>query len=134
MTDQAVFEEYTGFTDKEVKSLCERFDMDFSQTNNWYDGYPDIVQMLGGSHVKVNTLSFQNDMRTFKTKPYVQKPALVIELKYNKSVSTAIRQIKDRHFAQALEGYTGEILLIGINYDKNDKSKSHSCIIEKFHI
>ena len=34
-----------------------------------YDGLrADIVQMLGGAHIKVNTLSFQNDMRNFKTK------------------------------------------------------------------
>lgn len=39
MIDQNVFEEYTGFTEQEVKELCKRFDMDFAQTSNWYDGY-----------------------------------------------------------------------------------------------
>ena len=39
MIDQNVFEEYTGFTEQEVKELCQRFDMDFAQTSNWYDGY-----------------------------------------------------------------------------------------------
>lgn len=304
MIDQNVFEEYTGFTEEEVKELCQRFDMDFAQTSNWYDGYrfrqyqhvynprsvvaamkcrhfsnywtatetyealklymdmdfdglrSDIVRMLGGECVKVNTLSFQNDMRTFKTKDdvltllihlgylgyhaelkeafipnkeiagefenamsvsgwteimrilkaseklledtlhcdaesvakgldqahtevasiltyndenslgcaislayysarkdyrlirelptgrgfadivflplsFTGKPALVIELKYDKSAVTAIEQIKERHYVQALEGYTGEILLIGVNYDKNDKRKHHSCVIEK---
>lgn len=29
MTDQDVFEEYTGFTEDEVKELCERYNMDF---------------------------------------------------------------------------------------------------------
>lgn len=304
MIDQNVFEEYTGFTEQEVKELCKRFDMDFAQTSNWYDGYrfrqyqhvynprsvvaamkcrhfsnywtttetyealkiymdmdfdglrSDIVRMLGGDRVKINTLSFQNDMRTFKTKddvltllihlgylgydadlkeafipnkeisgefenamsvggwaeimrilraseklledtlhcdeesvaigldrahteaasvltyndenslgcaislayysarkdyrlirelptghgfadivflplPFTGKPALVIELKYDKSAVTAIEQIKERHYVQALEGYTGEILLIGVNYDKDDKRKHHSCVIEK---
>ena len=63
--------------------------------------------------------------------PSVNKPALVIELKYGKSAAAAIQQIKDRHYTQALEGYVGEILLVGVNYDKKDKSKRHSCIIEK---
>lgn len=63
--------------------------------------------------------------------PMTQKPALVIELKYNKSADTALQQIKDRGYAQALEGYSGEVLLIGINYDKNSKNKQHSCVIEK---
>lgn len=63
--------------------------------------------------------------------PFSNKPALVVELKYNKSASTAIRQIKDRKYIQALEGYSGEILLVGVNYDKSDKNKHHSCVIEK---
>lgn len=303
MTDQSMFEEYTGFTEKEVVELCQRFHMDFSQTSNWYDGYrfrqfkhiynprsvvaamrcgsfsnywtatetyealkiymdmdfdglrSDIVRMLGGEPVKVNTLSFQNDMRTFKTKadvltllihlgylgydwetketfipnkeiggefenamstggwaevmkvlkasdtllkdtllcdeekvargldqahtevasiltcndenslscaislayysarndykiirelpaghgfadvvflplPSVRKPALVIQLKYDKSAAAAIKQMKDRDYPQALKGYAGEIFLVGVNYDKQDKNKKHSCIIE----
>ena len=304
MTNQKVFEEYTGFTEQEVRQLCERFGMDFDQTSNWYDGYrfrkfrhiynprsvveamscqdffnywtstetyealkiymdmdfdglrQDIVKMLGGSRVSVNTLSFQNDMRNFKTKddvltllihlgylgydsetkeafipnkeiigefenamsvggwsevmnvlraseklledtlngeeesvaealdrahmevasiltyndenslgaaigvayysarkdyrlirelqtgrgfadivflplPAVNKPALVIELKYDKSARAAIQQIKDRQYTQALEGYVGEILLVGINYDREKIDKQHSCVIEK---
>ena len=305
MTNQYVFEEYTGFTEEEVKSLCVRYDMDFEKTGSWYDGYRfrkfkhiynprsvvsamsfqdfasywtatetydalkvymdmdfdglrgDIVKMLGGGSVRVNTLSFQNDMRNFKTKddvltllihlgylgydsetkeafipnkeiigefenamsvggwaeimrilraseklledtlsgeeekvaegldrahmeaasiltyndenalgaavglayysarkdyrlvrelpagkgfadivflplPCVKKPALVVELKYNKNAEAAIRQIKDRKYTQALEGYVGEILLVGINYDKDNKEKPHSCVIEKW--
>ena len=304
MTDQYAFEEYTGFTEDEVKALCRRYNMDFAHTSNWYDGYrfrkfkhiynprsvvaamknrvfssywtstetyealkvymdmdfdglrSDIVQMLAGESIKVNTLSFQNDMRNFRTKddvltllihigylgydaeakqafipnkeiigefenamsvggwpevmnvlkasekllkdtlnndeqsvaegldrahaeaasiltyndenslacaiglayysarkdyrlirelpagcgfadivflplPSAGKPALVVELKYNKTADSAIQQIKDRRYTQALEGYTGEILLVGINYDINNKNKQHSCIIEK---
>lgn len=304
MTDQRALEEYTGFTEDEVKALCRRFDMDFEETSNWYDGYKfrrfqhiynprsvvaamlcqnfsnywtstetydalkiymdmdfdglraDIVEMLGGGRIKVNTRSFQNDMRTFETKddvltllihlgylgydskereafipnreiieefenamsvggwtevmnvlkaserllndtlrcdeksvaegldrahtevasiltyndenslgcaislayysarkdyklirelpagrgfadvvflplPFSKKPALIVELKYNKSADTAIQQIKEKHYTQALEGYSGEILLVGINYDKDSKDKPHSCVIEK---
>lgn len=304
MTDQGVFEEYTGFTEREVMELCERFDMDFTETRSWYDGYmltefrhiynprsvvgamqrrrfsnywtstetyealkiymemdydglrADIIFMLGGGRVKVNTRSFQNDMRNFKTKddvltllihlgylgydskeeeafipnkeiigefenamsvggwsevmrvlkaseklledtllcreknvaegldrahtevasiltyndenslgcaiglayysarkdymlirefpsgrgfadvvfvplPSSGRPALVIELKYDKTANAAIQQIKDRNYTQALEGYTGEVLLVGINYDKEKPDKPHSCVIEK---
>ncbi|MDE7424470.1 MAG: ATP-binding protein [Lachnospiraceae bacterium] len=304
MINQYVFEEYTGFTEDEVKELCERYGMDFAETGSWYDGYrfkkfkhiynprsvvaamtsgdfssywtstetydalkvymdmdydglrTDIVQMLGGGHVKVNTLTFQNDMRNFKVKddiltllihlgylgydseteeafipnkeiarefenamsvsgwpevmsilkaseklledtlrgdgesvaraldkahtevssiltyndenslgcaiglayysarkdyklirelptgrgfadvvflplPHTKNPALVVELKYNKTAESAIQQIKNRQYTQALEGYTGEILLVGINYDKEKVDKTHSCVIEK---
>lgn len=304
MIDQNFFEEYTGFTDDEVKTLCGQYNMNFSEAGNWYDGYrfirfrhvynpksvveamhrrrfsnywtstetydalkiymdmnfdglrADITRMLGGDSVKVNTASFQNDMRNFKTKddvltllihlgylgydaetreafipnreiieefenamsvggwpeimrilkasekllddtlrcdekqvaeglgrahteaasiltyndenslscaiglayysarkdyrlirelpaghgfadivflplPAAGKPALIIELKYDKSANTAINQIKDRNYSRALEGYSGEVLLVGVNYDKESKNKPHSCIIEK---
>ncbi len=304
MTDQGGFEEYTGFTDQEVKALCRRFEMDFNEVTRWYDGYiltqfphiynpksvtealrrrsfsnywtatetyealkrymdmdfdglrTDILQMLSGGRVKINTRRFQNDMRSFKTMddvltllihlgylgydsttkeafipnreiveefenamsvggwetimrilraseklledtlkenaegvalgldrahteaasiltyndenslgcaiglayysarkdykllrelpagkgfadivflplPHTAKPAMIVELKSDKSAATAIQQIKDRKYSQALEDYIGEILLVGINYDKNAPSKPHSCIIER---
>ncbi len=304
MTDQRMLEEYTGFTEEEVKELCARYDMDFEEASHWYDGYQfrkyrhiynpksvveamlsrifsnywtstetydalkiymdmdydglrsDIVQMLGGGRVRTDTRSFQNDMRNFRTKDdvltllihlgylgydaeaeeafipnreiirefetamnvsgwdevmrvlkaserllqdtlegdaesvaagldrahtevasiltyndesslgaaislayysakkdyklirefpsgkgfadvvflplrHTGRPALVVELKYDNSVSSALQQIKDRHYTQALEGYAGEILLVGINYDKDNVNKPHSCIIEK---
>ena len=62
--------------------------------------------------------------------PHTDKPAIVMELKYGKSADSAVQQIKDRNYAQALEGYSGKILLVGINYDREDKDKPHSCVIE----
>lgn len=305
MTDQSIFEEYTGFTEGEVKELCRQYDMDFAETGSWYDGYQfrrfkhvynprsvvaamksryfsdywistetyealkvymemdfdglrsDIVRMLGGERISVNTHSFQNDMCTFRTRddvltllihlgylgydaekketfipnreiagefenamsvggwgevmrilkasdrlledtlrldaesvaagldrahtevasiltyndentlccaislayysarkdyrmvrempaghgfadvvflplPMVQKPALIIELKYGGSADAAIQQIRDRQYPRALEGYAGEILLVGVNYDKDNRNKPHSCVIERF--
>ena len=307
MTDQDVFEEYTGFTESEVKGLCDRYGMDFDETRDWYDGYvltefqhiynpksvveamrrhtfsnywtstetydalktymdmgfdglrSDIVQMLGGGRVKVNTRSFQNDMRNFRTKddvltllihlgylaydsltkeafipnreiieefenamsvggwpevmgilkesdkllkdtlncdaesvargldrahtevssiltyndenslacaigiayysarkdyklirempsgrgfadivflplPHAGKPAMVVELKYGKTAESAIQQIKDRQYTQVLEGYIGDVLLVGINYDRDSADKPHSCVIEKIKV
>ena len=68
------------------------------------------------------------------TAPFSKKPALVVELKNDKSARTAIQQIKDRQYTQALEGYSGEILLVGVNYDRDNKNKPHSCAIEKLTI
>lgn len=58
----------------------------------------------------------------------VEKPAIVLELKYKKEVDTAISQIKGKKYVSKIEPYTGNILLVGINYDK--KEKLHTCIIE----
>ena len=59
-------------------------------------------------------------------------PALVLELKWNKAVEGAISQIKSKRYVSALEGYKGNILLVGINYEK--KSRKHQCRIEKIEI
>ncbi len=66
--------------------------------------------------------------------PYrdVNKPAIVIELKYNHDAAGAIEQIKNRNYAGRLLKYTGKVLLVGINYAKNDPMKKHHCIIESF--
>ena len=63
--------------------------------------------------------------------PYVpDKPALIIELKKNKCVESAIEQIKDKKYFSELEHYFGNLLFVGINYD--EKLKKHSCKIESF--
>ena len=86
----------------------------------------------------------------------VSKPALVIELtneredsgacsryperggsrqsqlKFNHSADTAIDQIKRKEYPAKIADYTGDILLVGINYDK--ESKQHTCKIESYTI
>ena len=57
-------------------------------------------------------------------------PALLVELKWNKKAETALQQIKDKKYVQAVSDYTGKILLVAIAYDK--KNKEHDCIIEEF--
>lgn len=59
-----------------------------------------------------------------------EMPALLVELKWNKKATTALQQIKDKKYVQAIVGYTGNILLVGISYDK--KNKEHTCIIEEY--
>ena len=296
-------EEYVGFTEMEVKELCQKFGMDFDEISQWYDGYSftefnhvynpkavveamlsghcsnywtktetyealkiyidmnydglreDIISLLGKAYIEINTKTFQNDMKTFFTKDdvltllihlgylayleethevfipnkeiieefesamsvsgwndvievlkssdkllkdtllcmservaealdkahtevssvltyndensmscaislayysarkyyrmirelptgrefadivflplkTVDKPAMVVELKYDKDAKAAIRQIKEKNYTQAFEDYSGEILLVGINYDKG--TKKHSCVIERY--
>lgn len=303
MTFQGALAQYVGFTESEVRKLCERYDMDFDETKKWYDGYyledigsiynprsvvsamrfgkfqhywnqtetfealrsyidmnfeglkDAVIDMMNGSGVSVNTRSFTNDMVTFHSRDdvltllvhlgylgyrsdteevfipnheilneyvtsisnsdwgevsralknskaaleavwngnefsvakaveeahyessYLQyndenalsytislafyvarnyytvirelptgkgradiiylprkqfsgKPALLIELKWNKSAESAINQIKERHYPKALETYTGNLFLVGINYD--EKTKEHSCRIETY--
>ena len=64
-------------------------------------------------------------------KLHMDKPAVVIELKWNQTTSGVIAQIKDKHYVDALKDYRGNLLLAGINYNK--KTKKHTCVIEKMH-
>ena len=56
-------------------------------------------------------------------------PALLIELKWNQKAETAVSQIKNRNYPESLQQYVGDILLVGISYDKKDKR--HRCKMER---
>lgn len=62
--------------------------------------------------------------------PYLPNiPAMVIELKHNKCADSALRQIKEKNYCQALNQYKGDLLFVGISYD--EKTKEHQCKIER---
>lgn len=56
-------------------------------------------------------------------------PAMIVELKWNQTAEGAIKQIKEKDYPSLIREYTGDILLVGINYDED--TKKHSCKIEK---
>ena len=56
-------------------------------------------------------------------------PALIIELKWNKSSEGAIDQIKRNNYPAVLKDYGSEVVMVGINYDA--RTKEHSCVIER---
>ena len=300
MTDASPIEEFTGFTEQEVRQLCEQYNMSFSETKKWYDGYcvdgvsiynpksvveamlrgkfsnywtqtetyealkiyiqsnefgvqDVILKLLAGEKEKIDTTTFSNDMVTFATKDDVltllvhlgyltydaetkeiwipndevmeqfistvkvmgwgsvvtaletsekllqatlsgdeqtvaelieqahqanasilkyndenalscvislayysaQKnytlhrempagkgfadivfepnrncnlPALIVELKWGHSAEEAVEQIKRKDYLDCLQNYHGEVLLVGVNYDKE---KHHTCKMER---
>ena len=65
----------------------------------------------------------------FRPRKNNSNPAMIVELKYDKSAEGALAQIKKKQYTDCLKDYSGEILLVGINYDK--ENKSHTCCIEK---
>lgn len=69
------------------------------------------------------------DMVFLPRRSHLDKPALVVELKWNQSTDNAIAQIEEKRYPYALKNYNGEVLLVGINYDK--KTKQHQCKIKK---
>ena len=69
------------------------------------------------------------DMIFCPHKDCMDKPALIVELKWDRDANGAITQIKERKYMQALDDYQGEVLLVGISYDT--KHKIHECVIEQ---
>ena len=61
----------------------------------------------------------------------VSTPAIIVELKYNDTTDTAIDQIHRQQYSKKVSEYTGDILLVGISFDR--KTKVHDCRIETWH-
>ena len=55
-------------------------------------------------------------------------PALIVELKWGHSAEEAVEQIKRKDYLDCLQNYHGEVLLVGVNYDKE---KHHTCKMER---
>ena len=60
---------------------------------------------------------------------HFNKPAVIMELKWDKSAKGAISPIKEKQYVDALKEYQGNLLLVGINYEKD--TKTHTCVIEQ---
>ena len=56
-------------------------------------------------------------------------PAMIVELKVKGTADTALDQIREKRYFAGLEKYEGNLLLVGVSYDR--KTKRHECLIEK---
>ena len=91
--------------------------------------------MLAGENVSINTGTFTNDMTNFSTKDDVL--TLLVHLGYltydseNETVTIPNKEVS-QEYINARKDYRGNLLLAGINYERN--TKTHSCVIEKITI
>ena len=60
----------------------------------------------------------------------MESPAIVVELKFRQDADAAIDQIKRRQYPAKVAQYTDNLLLVGINYDRD--TKQHTCHIETY--
>ena len=67
-----------------------------------------------------------------KTEYINDYPALVVELKWNKNADTAMQQIRERQYPNSLLQYTGNILLVAINYDEKTKELKIKMVVIKY--
>lgn len=65
--------------------------------------------------------------------PYVPNtPAMIIELKNNKSAESALQQILDKKYDDILRNYRGNLLFVGVSYDPS--TKKHECKIQEYEV
>ena len=95
-----------------------------------------IANLLQGKHhLQDKSLTLEKSLAVFSLhalyipRRNVSKPAMIIELKFNNSADIAIDQIKRKQYPAKIAEYTGDILLVGINYDK--EAKLHTCKIKR---
>ena len=122
-----------------VAGIIEKIHMEYASVIQ-YNNENSLSSVLGIAYLSAMQYYFKPvrelpsgkgyaDLVFLPKREYSDIPALVVELKWNESANTAITQIKERKYTETLKGYTGEILCVGISYDK--KKKKHQCIIEK---
>lgn len=106
----------------ENKLIAMRFLWEFTLTLEWKSAMKDYILIrelpTGEGFADIAFLPRQN----------TDSPAMLVELKYDHSVESAIDQIKAKKYAGKLMEYSGNVLLVGISYDK--KTKQHLCKIE----
>ncbi len=66
----------------------------------------------------------------FWPKKTTGKPAMIVELKWTGGADSALSQIKEREYFEPFETYGGDVLLVGIHYDR--RTKCHRCVMEKW--
>ena len=96
----------------------------------WPVWFPSCVFMLKISTMSSASFRLERDLPiSYYCKNRVRKPAIVIELKFKNDVIAAIDQIHQNNYPGKLKDYYGELILVGIAYDKK---KAHDCVIERF--
>ena len=143
MESDKLLEDTLDMNEEEVAAGIEKIHMEYASAIEYHDEN-SLSSVLTIAYLSSMKYYFE-PVREFPTERgfadfvYFPKPeymgeypALLVELKWNKSASAAIQQIKDKKYPESLVKYTGDILLVGLNYDK--KSKEYQCIIEKYNI
>ena len=73
-------------------------------------------------HKELSTGKGFADIVYLPRRRFPEKSALEVELKWDKSAEGAIEQIKKKQYCRSLAEYTGNLLLVGINYDKKTEN------------
>ncbi|MBR4272508.1 MAG: AAA family ATPase, partial [Bacteroidales bacterium] len=57
--EPAIFAEFTGFTEQEVQELCDKYNVNYQECLNWYDGYNVEGINICNPHAIVESITFK---------------------------------------------------------------------------
>ncbi len=135
-SDQLLKDTIAGNENAVAKAIQDIHETEYAPT--WYNNEQSlryVVKMAYISSVdqygKVEELPTDHGIAdvVFVPKRRSTLPAMIVELKWDKSAEGAIRQIRAQNYPKALSQFGGELLLVGINYDET--TKTHTCVINK---
>jgi len=135
-SDQLLKDTIAGNSDAVAKAIQDVHESEYAPT--WYNNEQSLRYVVKMAYIsgvdqygKIEELPTGHGIAdvVFVPKRRSVLPAMIVELKWNKSAEGAIKQIKDKNYPKALNQFGGELLLVGINYD--EATKRHTCQIEK---
>ena len=143
MTDARELAPTMGFTDAEVRALCDAWEMPYEETNHLtYNDENALAYTLSlGLYVARQWYSVTRELPAGKgfadlvlvpRRAFADRPAIVVELKWDRDTETAITQIHEKRYPDALAPWIadgGAVVLASVSYDK--KTRAHSCAIER---
>lgn len=117
MTNQMGLAEFTGFTEQEVKSLCEKYEMSFEETKRWYDGY-DLkgLSIYNPRSVVMAMMSHDLDNYWTKTETY-ESIRTYIEMNYDGLRDTIIELIAGERKKIDTTTFTNDMVTFEIQDD-----------------
>lgn len=135
-SDQLLADTIAGNSEAVAKTIQDVHESEYAPT--WYNNEQALRYVVKMAYIScVDQYSKVEELPTghgiadvvFIPKRRSTLPAMIVELRWDKSAEGAIQQIKDKHYPRALNQFGGELVLVGINYDEH--TKQHTCKIEK---
>ena len=122
MTDPLDMAEYFGFTEEEVKVLCDEYSMDFEEARAWYDGYDLVTHTKDGNihHEMYSPKSVVESMLHHKFGPYWNQTETYEALKVY--IQMNIDGLKD----SVIRMLGGEEVPVDISGFSNDMTTFHN--------
>ena len=110
MTNAGEYARFIGFTETEVKVLCEKYQIDFDAMKNWYDGYmfPQVPHIYNPKSVVDSIL--RKDFASFWTQTETYEALKIyIDMNFDGLKDAIIQMLAGEHIAINTERFQNDM-------------------------